>query len=449
MCKLQELMASDVNDLVARYPSCLEEPIIAEIFQMFTSAEVSTIPAGLETARSSPGDADRLAREQEELDLQAAIAESLKERDRAEQAMLDQQQAEIAEFYFHQLAGRDDSAIDPALESATAADEGMGDVPTVDQVVEAIPEQGITFTALTQRLNIHRHDRAMLAHLQQELRPYVRMDGQILFPIDGQGGGQPTLPDDDDVRYTVAQAGHRGILFEDLIKVLKVRDLGVDTAKHFRDDILARSVVRFNDEGRMVLGTAPTPAGPASLTDIPTLTPTPSARRSGSPQKKTTPSLPRLVTGEGLDIMTERATESVKGEAASIISPVRFATSHRRLGTEVARIRNGVLAHLRTWWTTFPAPIQGIYPEDFNADERKQLIKYMASFMQGRGLVGKADLPEKDMTDVLLALDFPVAKGRHKTAVRRIVRQLHSDMVQMQKREAKNRLLRVLRRMRK
>lgn len=50
--------------------------------------------------------------------------------------------------------------------------------------------------------------------------------------------------------------------FLDLIKILKVRDLGVDVARKFREDIFRRELMMQNADGRLMLGKYPqVPAG--------------------------------------------------------------------------------------------------------------------------------------------------------------------------------------------
>lgn len=398
LCKLQEAMLLDVNAIVLEHPKCLDEPIVAELFSMFTK-DVAQVPASIRAADYVPLPSD------EEVDIQAAIAESLQTQKQSRDAMLDDLQREMQAYYSAQTG------------------EGRADMPTFEIAIAQIPQNGIRFADLARTLNIHLHDRDTLAEFQEELCKYARIDGSILYPATSV---DPSLPSDKDV-VAVVESVARGVLFEDIVKILRMQDLSKEKAAAFRNGILERKVVCYNREGRLVLP----PKSPAKdiLSTKPTLTP----KGSGAPTMDPTKTDSTARKGKGkLNVLIPSPTfgktatstgeplkeaEASPGEESSILSPTRFATSHHRLGPEVARVRDGILAHIRAWSAKFPEPSQGVWPKQFSVAEKKLLRAYVSSYLQANDMVGKANTIDAAVKDLLMKTDFPVAKAHHKAAV--------------------------------
>lgn len=135
------------------------------------------------------------------------------------------------------------------------AAQNTSSIPTIEAMLAAIPEEGITFASLSRRFNIHGHEYDTLVGVQLELQKYTRCEGSRLYPKSSEESNR--VVSDDDVRYTVATYGNKGVDFLDLVKVLKVRDRGVDVAIKFREDIFSRKLVKLNEYGKLVLGDHP------------------------------------------------------------------------------------------------------------------------------------------------------------------------------------------------
>lgn len=108
------------------------------------------------------------------------------------------------------------------------------------------------------------------------------------------------------------------------------------------------------------------------------------------------------------------------------------AQKGEQIDRQVTRVRHGIEEFLRRWTTTFPAPTNGVWPDDFDSTERRQIRLFIDDFVKdaSRNLLADSvteDAIERTVEDIMGSSDFPVAKGHGKGVVQQVVKLLRAE----------------------
>lgn len=111
-------------------------------------------------------------------------------------------------------------------------------------------------------------------------------------------------------------------------------------------------------------------------------------------------------------------------------TPVVFQSASP-LAKEVMRIQQGILTYVNRWASTFPQPLKGVWPSDFDLAEKKAIRDFVGVYVANHNLLEEEvtdDAIDATVKDIMLA-KFPVPKGHNQAAVRCVVVDLRRTMM--------------------
>lgn len=416
---LQDHMTERIEEIITRNPDCLKDTSIKDLFSAFSNTSKLPDPAVDVFADKGYQQRQALLDEQEQLELQQAIAASLEDaKNKASAAVesaIDQRQREIQEAYL--AAGGD-------------LGEGQGDIPQDDVILSHVPESGITFYDLTRKLNVHHHERDILEGFSERVHGLATEQDGKLFPPQQASD----LPSDQTVRETIWTHSAK-VDMMDLLKILKVRQLPIDKQKVFMNGILKRGVVEQDVNGHLVV------------------------KRSSSATATQTPGDARRQSqGVGNPFVNMPTFQTPTGQTASHQSPAKFGSAEHnpaptpedpfidtpqaaavsllssKLPAEMLRIRAAVSAHLRNWKEGFPRPSQCKWNE-LKSEERTTITRHVVAYIQQHDLIDKRDTIDATVQHFLHEIHFPVKIGQNESAIQAAVKGVYSEDAKKKKKK--------------
>lgn len=413
LCRLQENMLHEVNEVLKKSEDRLDGQV-AGIFRMFTKNIAEPQPVDLAQPQTMGIALGRTAEAErdEDRELQAAIAASL-------QTNQTQQEARKTAIKHLQRSMGVEEGGDDAV-------EGRGDIPSVHVLAQDLPPTGLSFAKLLKDHNIYGHDPDILVDFQAALLDLVDVQGDLMVPKATVEGGRDGIDDevhankvrlaDSNVRAALSDAGEAGLSYAELIKVLGVKNLGTEEAQNHRRSLEDRAVVvTIAGSGKLTIPKASIVIDPALLGMTAPQASAASKGKGKAPQGK----------GKGKAAVISEKTSSAEAKDDGKEVDNTFL-SDARITADVRRIRDGILAHLRTWTSHFPQPSEGQWPVDFSWDEQQSLRSFLTSHLIEQGLLGKTDQVDSAAQGLLARNDFPISKAHHKQALISIIKELNS-----------------------
>ena len=415
MYELRLHMTEVVEEIMNDHPDCFKD---ISIHQMFSNWHDGGLPTELAGSRAVVRKEQRPHTQDyadEDEDTQRAIMASLE--------LLNQQQQDMRDYY-KSVGGED-----PLMAEDEVDDEGEDiDIPSMDRILEHIPDSGISFFDLTKSLGIHNLKRELLQHIADGVYQgaTVKGDGK-LYP------SQPLeFPSDDDVKALILTSIRVADL-RDLYKLAKVRHLERARLEEWSDGLFARGVIAdYGDrlkvgDGAQDSTTSKTPSGTNTTRETP-------SRRPGLPAGSPFENMPKFATpASQTDTSDPGKGGSAEHRPASVPpitetdTPVKHLEDFAKLPAEMVRVRAAVLAHVRQWKTTFPRPGDCTWPE-LESIERSTVIRHINAYLSLNGLLSQPGT-QTNTIDHLLNNDpaFPVAAAKNLKAITSGVKKVYQE----------------------
>jgi hypothetical protein len=413
---LKAHMTMCVEEIMNQHPDCFKDTSIHQLFGNFHDGELPDL-VGTSFPRRTPRVTQQMLDDEDE-DLQRALQESLSAIAKAKDAAIDEHQRDIQQYY-----------IDQGGENANESGAGLGDVPQLEEVLQELPDDGVTFKDLVVQLNIFNHDGDMLQTLADGLFTHARVADGKLYPAQ-QDEARSDLPSDQQVREALWNSASKVDMLT-LYKILNVREKGTAACLKFQHGLFSRKVVMETDEGWLKV-VPQTGSGTAAHK-------TPGSRRGsltfGSPFDNM-PSLPTPTRGQTTPDPAKAGSAEHRpaSRQQSVISDLPASAqglvAMSKLPGEMVRVRAAVVAHLRHWRRKFPQPTECTWIQ-LSSTERNDILRHVTSYIHTNSLVDNQDENTKKHTiNQLLTNDpaFPIAKGKNVKAITSAVKKFYQEL---------------------
>jgi hypothetical protein len=371
LTRLKTHMTVRIEEIMSDHPECFKDTSIHQLFGNFHDGKLPGIAElggnkSFTQAISSVAQQD-MGDDQDE-ELQRALQESLMDKQTAKDNAMDEYQREMQQYY-HDMGGED-------LEMS---EQGRADMPQLEQALQQVPVDGISFLDLTKRLNIFNHEPEALQYLADDLFSSAKVKDNLLYP---------PQPVEDDIVNTISAT-----------------PAGLSSAQ------------RKSGEG-----TSETPGSRRASGSV----------ESGSPFVN----MPTLATPTGGQTTPDPAkfgsAEYRPAPAPEVVVtdlPEQGLATMAKLPGEMVRIRAAVRAHIINWKGSFPRSIECTWT-DLTAEERSTVIRHINAYMHLRKLWDQQDQKtQNDTIDHFLNKDagFPVAEGKNLKAITAAVKKVYQE----------------------
>jgi hypothetical protein len=355
LADLKTHMTVRVEQIMGAYPECFKD---SSIHQLFSNFHDGKLPSTAELGGDRSFDHIILQQDDQDEELQRVLQESLMDKQTAKDNAMDGYQRDMQQYY-KDMGGED----------VSMSEQGLGDMPQLEQALQQVPVNGISFLDLTKRLNVFNHDPEALQYLADGLFSFATVKDGLLYPPQ-QAQGNAT---------SATSAGLS-------------RKSGDATSE--------------TPESRRASGGSP-------FVNMPTLaTPTggqttPDPAKSGSAEHRPAP-VPKFVAPD---------------------LPAQGLTTMAKLPGEMVRIRAAVRAHIANWRVRFPKSVDCTWVE-LEAEERSTIIRHINAYVHLHKLWDQQDpKTQNDTIDHLLNKDagFPVAAGKNLKAITAAVKKVYQE----------------------
>jgi hypothetical protein len=364
LADLKTHMSVRVEEIMNDHPDCFRDTSIHQLFGNFHDGELPE----LRVSRSTTHRTSQIANDDQDEELQRALQESRKDQQSAKDSAMDEHQREMQQYYY-EMGGED----------LDTSEQGRGDMPGLEQALQQVPVDGISFLDLTKLLNIFNRDPEALQYLADGLFSFATVKDGLLYPPQQAQGKQGNTT--------------------------SATPAGLSSGQCKSGDATSETPDSRRASGSVASG--------SPFVNMPTLATstggqtTPDPAKFGSAEHRPAPA-PELVVPD---------------------LPAQGLTTMAKLPGEMVRIRAAVRAHIANWKGSFPRSTDCTWIE-LKAEERSTIIRHINAYVHLHQLWDQQDpKTQNDTIDHLLNKDagFPVAEGKNLKAITAAVKKVYQE----------------------